>query len=138
MVGRNIGVLEGRGDFILPGGDLVVAGLDRHAEFVELLFDISHECKDAIRNRAKVMVVQLMTLGRCCAEERSAAHQEIRAAGHIGLVHKEILLLAADGRDDAADALIRSKDAKDAHCLFIHGVDGTEQRGLLVECLARP
>ena len=48
-------------------------GLGKNAELPQLLVKLFHERGDARLYRAEIVVVQLLTLGRLRAEERSAA-----------------------------------------------------------------
>jgi hypothetical protein len=73
VVARDVGVLEDRGELVLARRDLVVTGLDRDAQAVELALDLGHERDDAVRDRAEVVVVELLALGRLRAEQGALA-----------------------------------------------------------------
>jgi hypothetical protein len=49
VVAGDVGVLEDRRELVLARRDLVVPGLDRDAEAVELVLDLGHERDDALR-----------------------------------------------------------------------------------------
>ena len=98
MVGGDIGVLEDqRRDFMLARGDhLVVAGLERHADLVELALDFHHEPEHAIRDGAEVVIFHLLALGRLGAEERAAGVDQIRTAEIELPVDQEVFLLGPE------------------------------------------
>ena len=72
VVGADVGVLEDRRDLVLGRRDLVVAGLDRHAELGQLLLGLEHAGQHALGDRAEVVVVELLALRRLGAEQRAA------------------------------------------------------------------
>ena len=78
MVGGDVGVLEDRRDLVLARRHLVVAGLERHADLVELALDVLHEAEDAVGDRAEVVVLHLLALRRLGAEERAAGVDQVR------------------------------------------------------------
>ncbi len=92
---RDVGDLEERGDLVLARRHLVVPGLDRHAERAELALDLGHERQDARRDRAEVVVLELLALGRLGAEERALAGHQVGALEVELPVDEEVLLLAA-------------------------------------------
>ena len=83
------------------GRDLVVAGLDRHAELGSSLLALHHEGQDPLGDRAEVVVVELVALGRLGAEQRAAGRDEVGALEEVLLVDQEVLLLGADRGEDA-------------------------------------
>jgi hypothetical protein len=137
MVDRDIGVLECRRELELAGGDLVVARLDGHAELEQPLLDLGHVAEHALRDRAEVVVLELLPLRCGRADERAAADEEVGPRRRELAVDEEVLLLDAERRDDLVRALVRAEDAQDAHRLLRHGLDRAEKRSLLVEGLAR-
>ena len=72
VVGADVRVLEDRRELVLVGGDLVVARLGRHAELGQLALGLEHAREDALGDRAEVVVVELVALGRLGAVERAA------------------------------------------------------------------
>ena len=104
VVGADVRVLEDRRDLELGRGDLVVAGLHRHAEAAQLALGLEHVREHALGDRAEVVVVELVALRRLGAEQRAAGRDEVRALVVVLLVDQEVLLLGADGREDALDA----------------------------------
>ena len=96
MVGAEVRVLEHRGELVLGRGDLVVAGLDRHAELDELALRLEHVGEHALRNGSEVVVVELLALGRLRSEERAAGCDQVGTGVVVLLVDQEVLLLGAD------------------------------------------
>ena len=68
----------------LAGRDLVVAGLGRDAEAPQLAVEIHHEGEDPLADRAEVLVLQLLALGRRGAEQRPPGQHAGRAAARPG------------------------------------------------------
>ena len=101
VVGADVRVLEDRRDLVLAGRDLVVAGLDRHAELDQLALGLEHAGEHALRDRAEVVVVELVALRRLGAEQRAAGRDQVGALEVVLLVDQEVLLLGADRREDA-------------------------------------
>ncbi|OPZ72714.1 MAG: hypothetical protein BWY83_00501 [bacterium ADurb.Bin478] len=99
-VGSHIGFGKDRRNFELMRRHLVVAGFGRHAHFVELDLRVLHESEDAVLDGAKVMVLQLLSLGRFRAQQRSAGDAQVRTQRKKRLVDEKILLLGADGGDN--------------------------------------
>ena len=120
------------------GRDLVVAGLDRHAELGQLALGVEHEREHALGDRAEVVVVELVALGRLGAEERAARRDEVGALEVVLLVDQEVLLLGADRREDrrglASSPSRRSARIADAR----QRVHRAQQRDLVVQRLAGP
>ena len=107
VVGADVGVLEDRRDLVLGRRDLVVAGLDRHAELGQLVLGLEHAGEHALRDRAEVVVVELLALRRLGAEQRAAGGDEVRALEVVLLVDQEVLLLGADRGEDVRGASCR-------------------------------
>ena len=101
MVGGDVGVLEDRREFVLARRDLVVARLHRHADLVELGLDVVHERQHALRNRAEVLILELLALRRLRAEERPAGVDQVRTREVEAAIDQEVLLLGTARRDDA-------------------------------------
>ena len=97
---RDVRVLEDRGELELARGHLVVTRLDRDAELAQLVLGIHHEGENALGDRAEVVLVELLALGRLGAEERAARRVEVGTLEEVLLVDQEVLLLGADRRED--------------------------------------
>ncbi len=136
MVGGDVGVLEDRRDFVLARGDLVVTGLDRDADLVELALDVHHEREDAVGDGPEVLILELLALGGLGAEERPAGVDEIRAVEEELPVDEEVLLLGPAGRHDPVG--LRAEQLQDADGLLRERLHRAEERRLLVERLTGP
>ncbi|OPZ77387.1 MAG: hypothetical protein BWY77_01708 [bacterium ADurb.Bin431] len=122
-------------DLELVGCHLVVAGLGRDPDLVEFGLGILHEGENPLLDRAKVVVLELLPLGRPGAEKGAAGDAQIRTKIVKGLVDEKILLLRADGGDYPSGAL----GSKEGEHLLRGAVDGlhrAQQGGLFVEGLA--
>ena len=132
VVGRDVRRGEDRGELVLRRGDLVVLGLGEDAEFPQLLVQLLHISGNAGLDRAEVVVLHLLPLGRHRAEQRAAGILQIGARIIILLVYEEILLLRADRRRDALGVLV-AKQAQDTQRLLADRIHRTQQRGLFVQ-----
>jgi hypothetical protein len=92
----------------LARSDLVVTGLRRDAEAPQLAIEIHHERQDPLADRAEVLVLELLALGRRSAEQGPAGEE------------KEVLLLGADVREDLAGAVV-AEPAQDPERLLAEG-----------------
>ena len=137
VVRREVGVLVDRREFVLRRGHLVVAGLDRHAELVQLALGLEHAGQHALGDRAEVLVLQLLALRRLGAEERAAGVDQVGPREEEVAVDQEVLLLAARGREDQAGVLV-AEQRQDPLGLHVQRLHRAEQGGLLVQRLARP
>ena len=137
VVGADVRVLEDRRDLVLRRRDLVVAGLDRHAELRQLALGLEHVREHALGDRAEVVVVELVALRRLGAEQRAAGVDEVGALEVELLVDQEVLLLRPDGGEHARDVAV-AEQAQRAHRRVRQRVHRAQQRDLVVERLARP
>lgn len=119
---------------MLGGGDLVVLRLGQHAQLPELLVQLAHERGNAGLDRTVVVVVQLLALGRLCAEQRPAAQLQIGAAVVHGGVDEEIFLLRADLRDNVL-CLGVAEQPQDADARLVQLPHGAQQRRFLIQRL---
>ena len=69
--------------------------------------DLEHVREDALGDRAEVVVVELVALRRLGAEQRAPGRQQVGPFEVVLLVDQEVLLLAADRREDALGVLDR-------------------------------
>ena len=101
MIGAHVRVLEYGGDLILSRRDLVVARFDRDPELRQLALGLEHAGQDPLRNRAEIMVVELVALGRLGAEQGPTGREQIRPLEVVLLVDQKVLLLWTDGGEYA-------------------------------------
>ena len=100
-----VGVAAHRGHLVLVRCDLAVARLQRDAESEALRLDLLHagQRRLGVGQPGHVVVAELLAAGGHGADERAAAHLEVRAAV-VGLARdEEELLLQADVADQPAD-----------------------------------
>ena len=137
VVRPDVRVLEDRRDLVLVGRDLVVARLDRHAELGELLLGLEHAREDSLRDRAEVVVVELVPLRRLGSEQRAPGREQVGPFEVVLLVDQEVLLLGAHRREDAL-GVIDPEQCQRAHRRAGQRVHRAQQRDLVVQRLARP
>ena len=135
VVGREVQLLELRRELELGRSDLVVTGLRRDAELPELLLDVVHEREDAIRNRAEVVIFELLALGGRSAEKRAAGEDEVRALLPVLLVDEEVFLLGAERATGVG--LFLAEELHETLEGLVEGLHRTEKRCLLVERFTR-
>ena len=99
VVGRDMAGLEEGRDLELERRHLVVTGLDRHAEPPELGLHLGHEREDPGRDRAEVMVLELLSLGRAGAEHGPLARHQVGTLVEELAVDQEVLLLRTHRRE---------------------------------------
>jgi len=95
VVGGDVGGLVDRGELVLGGRDLVVAGFDGNTEFIELGFALVHVGEDAIRDDAEVLVFEFLALRRAGAEQGAAGGEQVGAGKEEVAVDQEVLLFRA-------------------------------------------
>ena len=134
VIGGDVRGGEDRRELMLARRDLVVLGLRADAQLPELVVQVLHERLDARADRAEVVILQLLALGRHRAEERAAGQDQVRALLVVLLIDEEVLLFRADGGGHAGDLL--AKELQHAAGFLADGLHGAQQRGLLVQDLA--
>ncbi len=77
-----------------------MARLHRNAELEQLALDFQHEGQHALRNRAEVMIFELLALRRLGAEQRAAGGEQVGPGEEEVAVDQEVFLLGAGGRRD--------------------------------------
>ena len=120
---------------MLTGGNLVMLGLGEHAELPQLLVQFLHVSGNTRAERTEIMVVQLLTLGRLRAEQRTPAQAEIHALEEQLAVNEEILLLRADLRDHLVYVLA-AEQMQQTHRLAAEGFHRAQQRRFFIERIA--
>ena len=137
MIGCYVGALEHRCNLVLARRHLVVARLDRDAELEQLTLDLEHEAHHAVRDRAEVVVVELLAFGRRRAKQRTAGVEQV-GPREIEVAVDEKVLLLGTGRGGDQCARLVAKQPQDALRLLVERLAGAQHRGLLVESFAGP
>ena len=127
-------MLKDGGELVLARRNLVMLGLGRHAELPQLVVELLHELVDGGSDGAEVVLLKLLALDGRAAEEGASGKPQVRACEEILLLDEEVLLLGADGGDDAAWRA--AEEGKDAFGLLLEGYLRAQERGLLVERLS--
>ena len=111
LVGGQDGVGVERSDLVLAGGDLSVSGGGLDAELPHLDLGVVDAVDHADREIGKVLVVELLTLGRGAAEKRAAREAKVGTLREVLSVDEEELLLGScvdlDLRSDGDQGSIR-------------------------------
>src|SRR5699024_9198076 len=81
----------------LARSHLIVPGTDRNAQTQSFCLKINHEAMNPSRDRAKIMVFQLLAFGRSMPKQSSARHHKIRSCVIQSPVYKEIFLFYSQG-----------------------------------------
>lgn len=122
VVGGDVASLEHRGDFELAGGNLVVPCLGGDTEFEQFPLGVHHESEHTFRDRPEVVVVELLALGRLCAEECSAGVEEVGAGEEEVSIDQEVLLLGTAERHDVLGVVVaeqlQDSFGVETHCLL--------------------
>ncbi len=137
VIGGEVAVFEERGEFVLAGGDFVVAGFDGDAELDEFVFAVGHEGQDAFGDDAEIVVFQFLALWRRCAEEGAAAGDQVGTGVVEVLVDEEIFLLGADGGEDLVDVGV-PKSLRMRMAWVLRASMLLSKRGFLVEGFTGP
>ena len=137
VIRREVRALEQRRDLELPRRHLVVTGLDRDAELEQLLLDLDHVREHALGDHAEVLVFELLALRRLGAEQRATSRDQVRTCEVELAIDEEVLLLGTTVRNDLGDLLV-PEQLEDARGLLVQSLHRAQERGLLVERLARP
>ena len=137
VVGADVRVLEHRGELVLVGRDLVVPGLDRDSELGQLALGLEHVGEDPLRDRAEVVIVELVPLGRLGAEQGAAGGDQVRPLEVVLLVDQEVLLLGPDGGEDPL-GLVVAEQLQRPHRRLRQCVHRAQQRDLVIERLTGP
>ena len=136
VVHGQIQLLEHRRDFKLSGADLVVPGARGHAQPPEFAVEIGHERHHPALDRAKIVVLKLLVLGRRPAEQCSPALQKIQARLIKLLIDQEIFLLRPQRGDHPASVRLHAKQFRQPANLHIQRLHGAQQGRLLVQRFA--
>jgi hypothetical protein len=138
VVAGDVALLEERGDLVLARRHLIVPGLDRHAQAVELELRLGHELEHPGGDGSEVVVFQLLALGRARPEEGALTGHQVRPLEIQLPVHEEILLLRTHRREHARDAGVGPEEFEDPERLLRERLHRAEEGDLRVQRLARP
>ena len=120
---------------VLGGGNLVVLGLGRDAELPELFVQLTHKRCHARLDRAEIVVVQFLSLGRARAEERAAGIDKVGTLLISAAVDEEILLLRTGVRAHRGGLRV-AEELQNAQRLNVQRIHAAQQRRFLVNSLA--
>ena len=118
---------------MLSGGHLVVFGFGENAQPPQGFVQILHVGGNPGPDGAKVMVVQLLSLGGRGAKQGPAGETQVLPLGEILFGDEEILLLRAHRGNDPLGFGV-SKEPQDSDGLPAHFVDGAQERSLFIQC----
>ena len=121
LVAGGVGIAVDRRHFVLGGCCFVVLGLGEDAEFPQLVVQVLHKCGNSGADRAKIVILQLLSSGRFSAKERSSRHDQIFALLVEILIEQEIFLFRADLGDDPVYGGV-TEEVQDADSLLAHRV----------------
>src|SRR6476620_823274 len=138
MITRDVTRLEQGRDLVLAGRYLVVPGLDRNSQPVELPFRLSHECQHSGRDGPEVMVLELLTLRRLGSEQRALAGEQVGPPEEQLAIDQEVFLLWPNRGEHPRNTLIGPKDLENAKRLLRQRLHRPQERDLGVECFSRP
>ena len=134
MVDGQIGLLVDGSELKLVGCHLVVAGLTGDAQLEGYNLQLAHERCHTCGNGTEVMVLHLLVLRGVVTHERAPSEQEVGTCGVEAFVDEEILLFPAEVGGDLLHRWVEVvTDVGSGH---VHGMQGTQQRSLIVEGLA--
>ena len=136
VVGGDVGGGEDGRELVLSGRDLVVLGLGENAELPQLLVEICHERRDARLDRAEVMVVHLLSLGRLCAEKRAPAEHKVLALIVHALCPRGNIPARGRRRYGRIFTSVVAEELQHAQRLLVERLHRTQQRRFLIERLA--
>ena len=81
LVAGRVGVAVNRRHFVLGGRHFIVLGLGEHPELPELVVEVLHIGGDSWPDRAKIVILQLLSSGRLGSEERPSGHDQVFPLG---------------------------------------------------------
>ena len=135
MVCGNIGRVVNGSQFMLARSSFIVLGLGGDAKLPEFLIELCHKSKYALFDGAKIVIIQLLALGRLCPKQSTAGKNQVFSF-IIGLtINQEILLLRPDTGNDLCGLCIAEK-TDDSQCLGVDRFHGTQKGCFLVKRLS--
>ena len=135
VIAGQIQLLEDRRKFELRGGHFIVTGLGGDPQFPEFALHLVHEVEYPHFDRAEIVILELLMLGRGGAEEGPPRLEQIGTQKVEMPVDEKIFLFRSQGDGHLfigqAEALHQSlRRARE-------GLDGPQERGLAVEGFSR-
>ena len=97
VVGSDICSIIDRRKFMLCRSNFIVLCLGKDAELPELSVQISHILCNSRLDRAEIVIVHFLSLGRHSTEESSSCHNEVFSLLPHITVNKEVFLLGTNG-----------------------------------------
>ena len=133
VVDGQVGLLEDRSQLKLVGSHLVMTRLTGNAQFQGGNLQVLHKGLHALGDGTEVVVVHLLVLGRVVTHQGTACQQQVGTCSIQALVHEEVLLLPSQVRCNLLDGGVEI--VAHIHGSHVHGMQGPQQRCLIVECL---
>ena len=133
VVDGQVALLVNRSQLKLVRSHLVVAGLARDTQLQRLNLQIRHEGSHASRDRAEIVVIHLLVLGRVVSQKCTAGHEQVGAGGIQAFIHQEVLLFPTQVYDDLLH--FRIKIVAHIRCRLAYRMDGLFQRCLIIQRL---
>ena len=130
VVNRDVDFLKNRREFILARRDFVVPRPNGDAQSMAFRFEVAHKRINALWNRAKIMVFELLMLRRDLPDERPTRHREVRPSVEKGFINHKILLFPTERRLNFSDFFI--KKLPNGHARFVQNGLRTKQRQLKI------
>ena len=119
---------------MLGRGDLIVLGLDENPQFPKFPVQVLHKFSHPGLDRTKIVIFQLLSLGRHGSEQRPPAEHQVLSLAEFFRIHQKIFLLRSNRCDDAGRGGI-AKQAENPERLFVDHFHGAEQRRLFIQRL---
>jgi len=118
VINGYIGLLELRRALELIGSHLVVTGLHRNAEPIGDVLEILHKLFDPLRNRAPVVILKLLILGRSMPHQRASCLHQVRTGIIESLIDEEIFLLPSESRINLCNILVKKLADPDSSSVY--------------------
>ena len=120
---------------MLGGGHFVVLGLGHYAQFPQFLVQFFHVGPHPGLNRTKVVVIQLLPLGRHRPKKGAAGIAQVAPPLVQLLRDQEILLLRPYGGGYGGD-IVPAHGVQKAHRFAVENVHTAQQRRFFIQCFA--
>ena len=135
MIHSQVCLLVNRSQLMLCRRCLVVLRLCCHAQLPQLYIQIPHIGADSLPDSPKIMVIQLLSLGRHSPEQSSSCINQILSLEILIPVYHKVFLLRSYRRNNPLGCRI-SEETKNPKSLLVNGLHGTQKRCLLIQRLA--